>query len=251
MEASARACARDRYDLVLAVGGDGTLNLVVNGLANSDTALAIVPLGTANVFARQLAVPHDVESACRLIREGAWRVIDLGRAGSRYFACTSGVGFDAQVLRDVDARIKKVSGYAAYFASTLRAFARYRFRHVHLRLDDDPRVFKGYMTLINNGQFYGGNFRFAPRARLTDGLLDVVIFRRHGVAAIARYLTRIAGGTIDTDPEVTYARARRVHVEAHGRHAVHLDGEYAGHTPREFRAVPAALRVVADPSVAF
>jgi YegS/Rv2252/BmrU family lipid kinase len=251
MEQSARACAREHYDLVVAVGGDGTLNLVVNGLANSDTALAIVPLGTANVFARQLAVPREVERACALITEGVWQTIDLGRAGSRYFGCTSGIGFDAQVLKDVDTRLKKVSGYMAYLASALRGFIQYRFRRVYLRLDDDPRVYKGYMALVNNGQFYGGNFRFAPRARMTDGLLDVVIFPRHGVAAVARYLARIAGGTLDVDPEVIYARARRVHVEAHGHHAVHLDGEYVGRTPLEFKVVPQALKVVADPGAVF
>ncbi len=247
MAEEAQRCARESYDLVIGVGGDGTINLILNALAQSQTALAVVPLGTANALARQLGMPSDIALACKAITKGTKTRIDLGRVNGRYFGCTSGVGFDAEVIKDADKRIKRVSGYAAYLLSGIRGLMRGPTPSVRIKLDNDAEELRGYMVLVNNGQYYGGDFVFAPNARMDDGILDIILFQRRDPGSVLRYAASLSSGTIVQDDGVVYRRARRVEVQRHGRHAIHVDGEYIGRTPAEYTIAPLALDIVFAP----
>ena len=247
MAAMAGGCARERYDLLIGVGGDGTINVALNALATSHTALAVIPLGTANALARQLGMPGNLDQACEAIAKGRRERVDLGRVNGRYFGCTSGAGFDAEVIKQADPRIKHVSGYAAYLFSGLRNLLRGRFPTVRIRLDGDGEELRGYMVLVNNGKYYGGDFVFAPDARMNDGLLDVIVFQRRDAGSVLRYAASLKSGTIAKHEGIIYRQAKRITVSRHGRHALHADGEYVGRTPAEFVVVEAALDIVLGP----
>ncbi len=241
-----RECAEQKCGLIIGVGGDGTLNTIINGLAGSETALGVIPTGTANVLANSLGVTSNIEQACSVIAKGTRRRIDLGRMGKRYFACNSGVGFDAYVLKNVDSHSKKRFGLMAYIGMAVRKFFTYGFRTVRVSLGSGEK-YRGYMVLINNTKYYGGNFQFTPQADASDGLLDVVIFKRKDPGTVLRYLNSIRTGTIADQSDVVYAQVPRLHVYRHGRHPIHIDGEYYRRSPASYSVAPNSLTVLVNP----
>src|SRR4051812_29924734 len=166
----ARALAADAaqqgYRIVVAAGGDGTINEVVNGLAGSQTALGILPVGTMNVFAAELGLPRRLSDAWRVIQAGHTREIDLARANRQYFVQLAGVGLDAQVVKETTRTLKKNFGPLSYLISTAQIAAR---KPPVIIADCDGRVLEGSFVLIGNGRFYGGPIPFFSRARVDDG----------------------------------------------------------------------------------
>jgi len=244
-EAAARRSVSEGCDLVIGAGGDGTINLLANGLAQSDTALAAIPAGTANVFMRQYGIPDDLDRACAAIAGGSPIRVDLGTVKERYFVCTSGVGFDAHVLKQTDPRIKKISGYAAYLFGAIRSFIHYPFHRVVLEIDGEKKQYRGYTAIINNAKYYGGNFIFAPDANVTDGLLDILLFTRRDIGTVLRYLSSVTMGTISSANDVIVKKAHEVRVLTHGKHPIHIDGENIDRTPAHYRVAQKALTVIA------
>lgn len=246
--AFSKDCAKRDYDLVIGAGGDGTLNTILNGLAESETALGVIPTGTANVLARSLGVPQNIEDACRIIAHGQTQRIDLGRVNEHYFGCNSGVGFDAHVLRSVGSDLKKRFGLLAYIGTAVHDFFSYKFSSIRVRLDDGPRQ-KGYLLLVNNTKYYGGDFLFTPHAKAGDGLLDVVLFKKKDPGTILRYLNSIRIGKISEQEDVVYAQVKKAYVYRHGKHPIHVDGEYFSHAPAVYSVVPNALTVCRAPGI--
>lgn len=159
----AQACVADGYDLVIAAGGDGTINEVINGLAYSNVTLGVIPLGTANVFGIEMKLPIEIRAACQVIASGYKRTIDLGKANGRYFVCMAGIGFDAHVLRKADSKLKKIYGALAYGIVGVAQLFTYRFRQIVIKIDDQPIVRKGYFVVVGNGKYYGGEVLFTTR----------------------------------------------------------------------------------------
>ncbi|PIQ85846.1 MAG: hypothetical protein COV73_05360, partial [Candidatus Omnitrophica bacterium CG11_big_fil_rev_8_21_14_0_20_43_6] len=123
------------HDLIIAVGGDGTINEVINGMVGFNATLGVIPLGTVNIFALQLNLPMDIRQACKVIASGRTCLVDLGKGRDRYFACFAGVGFDAYVIKTADSRLKKFLGALAYvFVAIVQVF-RYRFQKIMVRVD--------------------------------------------------------------------------------------------------------------------
>jgi diacylglycerol kinase (ATP) len=241
--AAARRCAKNRYDLVIAVGGDGTINAVVNGLAGSQTALGVIPAGTVNLFSLQMNIPLDLDEACRRLARGRQITIDLGRVAQRYFTCVAGVGFDAFVIKTTDWRLKRLTGAFAYLVSGIAAFFLYPFRQVWVRIDGQPEPRRGYLVIAGNVKYYGGNMVLLPRADLQDGKLDVCVFKRRNFFSFLGYLWGWQHGALDKFLDVEYLQCRRVTVLNRRQH-LQLDGEYLGHLPVDIEVVPQALRVV-------
>ncbi|HAP42927.1 MAG: hypothetical protein A2087_08720 [Spirochaetes bacterium GWD1_61_31] len=239
----ARASVAQGADLVIAAGGDGTINEVVNGLAYSGVTLGIIPMGTVNVLGLQLKIPAEIKAACQVIAQGRSTMIDLGKAGNKYFACMAGIGFDAFVVRKTGSRLKKAFGALAYALTAFRHFLAYRFRPILVRIDDQPILRRGYFAIIGNSKYYGGKTILASQADISDGLLDICIFKHANLFRLFSYFLRRSGRRVDRDLAVEYFQCRRISVLRSGRHEVHIDAEYLCRTPVEISVCPQAIRV--------
>ncbi|HEY8490358.1 MAG TPA: diacylglycerol kinase family protein [Dehalococcoidia bacterium] len=245
----AASAARDGLDAVVAVGGDGTVNSVVNGLAGSNTALAVIPAGTANVWAKEVRLPRAPSAAAQVLHRGERRRVDLGRVGERYFLLFAGAGFDGHVNRLVPPGLKRRLGATAFVLTGLREAARYRPVPARLTLDGEELAVHLVMLVVGNIRNYGGVVEVTDRAVADDGLLDVCAYvgrsRGQAVANALRTLARRHNGA----PGVLYRQAREVLLEPAVPLPLQVDGEDAGDTPARFRVVPRALTVVVPPGL--
>ena len=242
--AVAADAAAQGYTRVLCAGGDGTINQVAAGLANSELPLGIIPLGTANVLARELRLPLDPAQALRVAFSGQIQRIDLGMANGQPFTLMAGLGFDAQVVAEVVPRVKAQFGPLAYISAGLQVMTRYRPSMFHIEMNGIAFSIPAWLVVIGNASYYAYQFTIAPTARLDDGLLDVCIFAERRVldrlmqiiAVFARQHVRLA--------DVVSFRATAVRIDADPPVHVQLDGDAAGFSPVEINVRPAALQVV-------
>jgi len=241
--ALAQEAAKAGFDVVAACGGDGTVNEVINGLAGSPTALAVIPGGTANVWAKEVGLPKDPRHATRLIVEGERRTIDVGVAGDRRFLLMAGVGFDAYVVNCVPPALKRRLGAASYLLQGLRELLRYRSAAQTLRLDGRDLATPVFWLVLGNTRSYGGVVRITNRSLVDDGLLDLCVFQEAGVARFARYGLRILAGRHGGSPGTIWERVRTLEVDGPAL-PVQVDGEPAGSTPMRFRVEPGAVHVI-------
>ena len=245
-EAFAREAVTGGYDRVVAAGGDGTINEAINGLAGSDTPLAIVPLGTANVLAAEIGLggrPADIAAA---ILRGAPRPIALGRITTaqraRRFVMMAGIGFDAQVVAQVNPALKRLTGKFAYVLASLREML--RDPGLVFRVEVDGRVYQAASAIVAKGHFYGGRFVACPDARLEEPALHVCLFGRTGRLHILRYAAALALGRLRHLPDVTVLRAQRIAVSGPPGEPLQADGDSDGHLPATIDVEDSALRLV-------
>jgi len=240
----AREAAEQGYDLVVAAGGDGTINEVVNGLAGTATALATLPLGTMNVWARELKLPLQPLPAAEAMLAWKVRPIDLGRAGERFFLLMAGIGFDAAITAGVKTEEKRRLGALAYVLRGIEAAL--NIRGTRARLILDGRTIKGriLMAVVGNSQLYGGLVKITHRASIDDGLLDVCVIRGDNFFSALRHAIAILRRRHGRDPEIAYYRARTIQVVARPRLPVQVDGDAIGQTPMTFQVAPGALHAL-------
>lgn len=245
----AREAAARGYDVVVAAGGDGTVNEVVNGLAGTQAALGALPIGTMNVWVRELGLPLQPRAAAEALLTCQPRAIDLGRAGDRYFLLMCGVGFDAAVTAQVSSDEKRRFGVLAYI---VRIFdLALRFRGTSARIIVDGRTIRSrvLMIVLGNSQLYGGVVKVTARASLDDGLLDVCIIKGRDVWSAPFRILSIITQRYNVDPKLEYHRAREVKIVTRGSLPVQVDGDHIGETPMTFRAVPGALVALLPPTL--
>jgi diacylglycerol kinase (ATP) len=232
--------------LVIAAGGDGTVNEVVNGLSK-DATLGILPLGTANVLARELGLPLKPEDACERLLSGTGSRMDIGVATDeegteRRFACMAGIGFDANVVREVTPRFKRYLRSLAFPLVALKVYFRGDLPKLHLIVGDTTHV--GQLAVVANGHYYGGDFKVAEDASLTSGKLEVVLIEKVGRLLRADILARVlAKRPLDRDAKSFPAQDIRAESSG-GRVPVQIDGELWGQLPMSFRIEPAVIRVI-------
>jgi diacylglycerol kinase (ATP) len=236
--------ARLGLPIVLVAGGDGTLNEVIQGLAGTTTAVGAIPLGTVNVWVRELGLPLDPAETLRELLRGQVRQIDLGRANGRYFLLMAGLGFDAEAINAVEGPVKRRFGPVAFLAAG--ALAAVRNRGSRLRVQADGRTFEtdAVLVTIGNTRLWAGAVQITHRATAADGLLDVCIFPGHSFLTRLRHMLLVLVGRHDTDPDVTYFQARELLVAARPSLPLQLDGEPFATTPARVEIVPGALRVL-------
>lgn len=243
---AARAVA-DGAELVVAAGGDGTVNEIVNGLGTTGVALGVLPLGTANVFARELGLPLRLDAAWDVIERGATRDIDLGRAEAngvtRYFAQLAGVGLDAIAVERASWELKKKIGPLSYVWSGLQTLAQPPVA-VEVSMNGSGVAGRGPAVLVGNGRFYGGPFPAFPQAKLDDGLLDVCVFENGGYLDALRYAQGVFRGVHTKFRDVRYFQTPEFTCAAVPAVPFELDGELAGRGTVRFSVVPRALRVM-------
>jgi YegS/Rv2252/BmrU family lipid kinase len=258
--AIARREAEAGRRLIVALGGDGTISEVANGIleagAGARTELGIIPRGTGGDFRRTLDLPHDVAEAARRIRDGEARPVDAGRAHFRghagqtevrHFVNIASFGFSSAVATRANASSKRFGGRLAFIAATLRTLTSYDNTDVWLTIADRPRERRRVMmAAVGNGRFFGGGMKICPEARIDDGALDLVTVGDFSFGEVLANLGRLYEGTHIELDAVQNARVTRVAVdpvETDARIPVELDGETPGHLPAVFEVVPAALRV--------
>ena len=240
----ARRAVEAGADVLLACGGDGTLNEAINGLAGSETALAVLPAGTVNVWAREVGVPLDPLRAAGLLWDGERRRIDLGRAGTRYFLLMAGIGFDADVAAHVTSPEKRRWGALAYVRRGFVTAMTWPRQRMRLRLDDRSLRRRGLFLVVGNTRLYGGVVNITDQAVADDGLLDVCMFDADSAWSRIGHALRVVTRRHTSVRTVEYYRAQRVTLVTRPRVPVQVDGDTIGRTPMTFEAVPGALKVV-------
>ncbi|MDB4537339.1 diacylglycerol kinase family lipid kinase [Akkermansiaceae bacterium] len=244
--------AEDGEDLVIAAGGDGSLNAVIEGLAGSKTALGVFPTGTMNVFAREMGIPiSKLEGAMEIIDKGNRESVDLFTMNGAPFVQMAGVGFDAHVIEQTSWESKKRLGPLAYMVTTAKLL-KSKPPLVNI-MCDDGREFQGVAMFIGNGALYGGQFPLFRRASNSDQLLDVVIFKESGFQFVRDSLRGLAKGGIDPGSpgdSVEYIQASGLTITCEEEVPVEVDGELWGRTKEiEFASSGNKLKVLAPPEV--
>ena len=246
-EALARNAVEEGFVRIVAAGGDGTVNHVANGIAGTNAALGLLPLGTVNVFAMELGLPaHNLQVCWSIIQDGNMRLVDLPNANGKHFVQLAGVGLDAQVVKETSLAFKRSFGPLSYLISAAQIAAR-KPPKLFIESENAP-VEEASFVLIGNGRLYGGPFPFFKHAVLDDGLFDVVVFKRLGYLEIMKYLQDVVFSSDIRAPEVEYFQTQRLRVTSEQDVPVELDGELAGHCPVEVRIQKKALQVLAPPS---
>lgn len=250
----AAAAVQEGFESIIAAGGDGTVNEVVNGLGDVPDGfklarVGVLPLGTVNVFARELGIPTKPETAWAVLRRGNERIIDLPHVESdegaerkrTYFAQLAGAGLDARAIELVDWSLKKKVGPLAYIAAGLKALGE---DQTSLLVSDGTRSVRGELVLVGNGQLYGGDFYMFPNASLTDGKLDVCVFPK------ADWWTLLKCGfpllLTGKPPASAVIRMRAASFTVVGKATARfeVDGELGGKLPARFGIQSSALRVI-------
>lgn len=240
-EAAARTARAGGYDRIVAAGGDGTLNEVINGLAPSTIPLAFIPLGTVNVLALEIGLPFDLLAAAKVAVAGVPTPVCLGQAGERKFLLMAGIGFDAQVVRRVDSRLKRRIGRFAYVVAGLKTLLHWQEPRLIVTLGDGS-VQRAGSVIIGNGRLYGGRFSLTPHARLIDATFEVLILRRSprlallraGLRALLQRPPRGADGLLLRTAALTIA----------GTAPIQIDGDDFGDLPCAFVTLPGAITLV-------
>jgi diacylglycerol kinase (ATP) len=208
----AAAAARETgFDRIVAAGGDGTLNEVINGLAPSTIPLAFIPLGTTNVFALEVNIPFDLDKACQVALEGTPLPVCLGMAGNTRFLLMAGIGFDAEVVAAVDLGLKRRIGKLAYIVSGLANLFRPPLKPFEVTTEGGIRC-PAYGALIGNGRMYGGRFSITDKASLHEDALDVRLFLRPGRFRLLINVARILLGRPPGEEEVKHFKTRDLSV---------------------------------------
>ena len=243
-EVLARHAAAEGFQKIIAAGGDGTINEIVNGIAGKNVALGLLPLGTMNVFATELGLPaNDLRRCWEIIQENRIRPVDLPSANNKHFVQLAGVGLDAQAVKETSRAFKKSFGPLSYMISAAQIASR---TPPKLRIEsENAKTEEGSFVLVGNGRLYGGRFPFFKQAVIDDGLLDVVVFKRLNYVEIIRYLQNVIFTPQITAPEVEYFQTRRLRVSSEETVPVEIDGELIGNCPVEFKIQAGGLHVLA------
>ena len=234
--------AEAEFDLIVAAGGDGTLNAVVNGMEAAPRAVALLPFGTANVLAREIGLPRDPERLADLIAAAPARPVWPGRVGDRLFLTTASSGFDAETVAAINPRLKRRAGRLAFACAILACLWRYRANE--LRVQVDGMDHRAAAVIAAKGRFYAGPYVVAPRAELAEPMLDFVLFQRSGRLAVLRYLAALLLGRLLRRRDITVLRAREALVSAAGAAPVQADGEIVARLPVRIAIAERPLQLV-------
>jgi diacylglycerol kinase (ATP) len=251
----AREAASGGCQLLVAVGGDGTVNEVANGILLSqelkNATIGIISTGTGGDFIRSAGIDRDYIKACSSLAGARRRLIDVGvveyqkdgRTCERFFINSAGIGFDAAVTETSNRMPKFLGGTIPYVMGLFRSLLGYRNKDVVMQVDDRHRECRMMSVVVANGCYFGGGMRVAPQADIADGLLDVVTVGDMGKMEMLRAFPTIYKGTHIHHPKVKMDRATQVGISSPESFLVQADGEFLGEGPVSFRLMPSALSI--------
>ncbi|MGB9596695.1 MAG: diacylglycerol/lipid kinase family protein [Candidatus Poribacteria bacterium] len=214
------------YDAVVAVGGDGTINEVLNGIVGTDAILGIIPVGTGNGIAREFGLPLKVKEACKTIFDGHTRLIDVGNFNGRYFMGCAGTGFDALIAKFAGELRGPFRGIWVYFFAGLIVFYRYKPKLINIKIDSELSLeVKPLLIAIANTKRYGGRALITPKAEPDDGFFDICVIQTMNVISLARHLPKLFKGTHTNLPQVKIFKGKNIFIQANEPIPFHIDGE--------------------------
>lgn len=236
------------HDLIILGGGDGTVSAAVDFLVKRDAVLGILPLGTANDFARTLEIPFDLEKACETIAQGKVVDVDLGLIGDNYYVNVASTGLGVEVTRTLSPLLKRSLGALAYPVATAVAFFRHKPFAATITFpyeDNPPATFERLLQVaVGNGRFYGGGMIVAPDSSLDDRALDVYAIELGTPGDLAGVIRYFKSGEFVKSNCVSHYQTTNVHIETTPQLPINVDGELVARTPETFSVAPNALKVL-------
>ncbi len=236
-------------DRILIASGDGTINQAINGLLNADNKelayvpVALIPLGTTNVLAKDRAIPEKIEKAVDLALTGQGKKISLGRINGRYFSLMAGIGLDAEAVKGVrNGLLKKISGKLVHVVSGLEVLTRYRPPRITVKTPLGEM--SGYTAVIGNTRNYGGFFYITPDASITEPKLDVCVFNGSTRKDFLRFVSGVLQKKHVTFSDVTFSKVTEMDITSEGTVHIQIDGNYFGTLPVQIDVVKDAMSLV-------
>lgn len=237
------SAAQEGFDIIVAAGGDGTINEIVQGMGASSLVLGIIPIGSGNGLARHLEIPLEPEKAIKLINNFNTRIIDIASINGYPFASIAGLGFDARVANKY--RKLKIRGFYGYFRVVTWEFFSYRESEFTMTFNNQTIKRRALLLSIANSNQFGYNTIIAPTAELDDGLLDVVVMKKFPVGEIPRVIGLLFTGKIDQSPYIESFKTREIFIVRKRGKRVNIDGEAIKMGKEIFiRIQPAAIKVI-------
>nr|WP_067056806.1 diacylglycerol kinase family protein [Mucilaginibacter sp. L294] len=232
------------YEIVVAVGGDGTVNEIASAIAGTDTVLGVIPFGSGNGLARFLTIPMDTEEAIKTMNAGRTITIDAGKMNGQWFFNMAGMGFDAHISH-VFANGSTKRGFVSYFKSSIQEISTYKSKNYHIEIDGVAYDREAFMLSMANSSQYGNNAHVSPTASVQDGLLDVCIIKPFPLWRFPEMGLRMFTKTADSSRYVEIIKGKHIVITRQEEGPIHLDGEpqVAG-TAIDIEIVPNSLHVI-------
>jgi diacylglycerol kinase (ATP) len=240
----ARQAVAQKIDVVVAAGGDGTINEIIQELVGSETALGVLPMGTVNVWARETNIPLDVTGAREVLLHGVTRRIDLGKVNDRYFLLMAGIGFDAVVTQAVENKPVKRLGVLGYLLVGAWLGLGYESFRAHLTINGRVIKKNALQIVVGNTQLYAGAIKYTWQAKCDDGLLDVCVVRKRSMLGRIVVFWDFLFNREQRRQWVSYQRFKTLEVRTRKPIAIQVDGDPFGYTPARFTVAPKALKVI-------
>ena len=253
----ARDEVKKNTDIVVAAGGDGTINEIANGLVGSAVTLAVLPLGTANVFSLEANLPAEPHAAVDLLFTGTAQPVNLGyiRLRDRYhdaeitnhFMLMAGIGFDGGVLAQIRRSSIARWGRAAYVFTGIRVLSQYTHSPLTITVDRD-RTIQGYSAVIGNARYYGGRFAITPHASLLDDSLELCVFKNKGSLSMVQNVLKLLVRKQNASRDLFYSKAQVIEVTSPEEVFVQTDGDFLGRLPAHLSVSKRSLSVIVPKS---
>src|SRR5690625_2689255 len=232
---AARIAVERKHDIVIVAGGDGTINEVVQGIAEADyrPKLGVIPAGTTNDFARALSIPRDTQKAVDIILKNNVKALDIGKVNEHYFINIAGGGDLTELTYDVPIKLKSALGQLAYYIKGIEMLP--SLKPVPTVIEYDNQVFEGdiMLFLVANTNSVGGFEKLAPDALIDDGYFDLIILKKTNLGEFLRIATAGIRGTHIEDENIIYTQAKRIKITPKEKMLLNVDGEYGGELPGE------------------
>jgi diacylglycerol kinase (ATP) len=240
----AEGAVREGYELVVAAGGDGTVNEVVQPLVGTHVAMGAIPIGTVNLWAAEAGLPAQADLLAGVLSRGDTRRIDVGRVGGRCFLLMASLGLDAATVQGLDVTLKRRVGRLAYGASFLSLASGYRGSRLRISLDGKELRCTALVLVVGNTRRYAGPFLATPHAIIDDGMLDIAVLRGDGILDSLGQLGAIVSRSTALRRSMLYGRASTIDIQSEAPIPLQVDGEFLGYAPARIETLPAALSVV-------
>ena len=239
-----REASRKNFEIIVAAGGDGTVNEVASGMMDSRSVLGVIPLGLGNDFAKAIGIPSKLEEACLVLFNGVVKEIDVGRVNDGYFFNCLGIGFDAWVSQETRKIRWPFLSRWVYLYAVIKMLFRYKAPLVKIELADKTLDKKAISVAIGNGKRHGGVFLLTPEAELDDGLLDVCIIDDAGRLKLLMQIPKLLKGTHKDSPYVTTFRTKKLTISSSDLLLAHADGQILESRNYHIEILPKRLKVI-------
>jgi len=239
---------KDKFEVIIAGGGDGTVHEIVNGMMGGSATLAVLPIGSGNDFAKMLNLPKNLQKTVQVIKANRSKRIDIGKINDRLFPNGLGIGFDAWVVQE-SYKIKKLRGFFIYLYAVLKTALNYKNQKITITFDKQSEEKEIFMIAIGNGKAMGGGFYLTPNAMIDDGVFDVCVIHSLRKNEIFLNLPKVLFGKHIYMKQVNMLKCNELKIQSRDGIAVHADGELLGLNFKDIQVsiVPAALEVIYHP----